>query len=466
MSSIKKSEGTTPSEKLLSELCEKTFLNLWSYANVYRDQGQKKPKSQGKEICDLLVIFGHDIIIFSDKSCSMQYSDDIDLDWRRWFTKAIDKSAKQIYGAERWIKNFPDRIFLDRNCQHRMPLKLDPLKAYRIHRIVIATGARNRCKNLNNGSGSLQICPEIVGKDHVDTSSVKYQPFSIGQLDPFKGYVHVLDDYTVKTLLEELDTVSDFVRYLKKKEDHILLGTLDFAAGEEEVLCWYLKNSNRNNKIVTAVKAGEKINIQSGCWQAWRGHDLYVKKKVLDEPSHQVWDELINLFSYHAVSNKLLPGSSQEISEIELCLRVMASESRLARRALSAHLIERMAQTINNTRAWRMLFSSEVPDTGYIFFFYRRDENYNFEEYRNDRIIYLKALSIVYALNNHHLKQVIGIATETGLDSTQRSWEIELFIPGKWSEDLQRVKELQKLINVKDSDFNSHISVTFDWLPK
>lgn len=59
---FKKSEGLTASEALLAELCERSFLQLWTYPNLF-----KKP---GKELIDLMVVFGDDILLFSDKSCA------------------------------------------------------------------------------------------------------------------------------------------------------------------------------------------------------------------------------------------------------------------------------------------------------------------------------------------------------------------------------------------------------------
>lgn len=60
---IAKAQGSTPAEVHLQGLCEKNFLSLWSHARPFRDQGS------GKEICDLLVVLGDDVIIFSDKHC-------------------------------------------------------------------------------------------------------------------------------------------------------------------------------------------------------------------------------------------------------------------------------------------------------------------------------------------------------------------------------------------------------------
>ena len=97
MTRLEKSRGTTPTEKHLARLCECTFLRFWSYPNLYRDKG----KGKGKEICDVLVVFGRDIVIFSDKSCAYPDSGDEVKDWTRWFRRSVWKSAQQIFGAER-----------------------------------------------------------------------------------------------------------------------------------------------------------------------------------------------------------------------------------------------------------------------------------------------------------------------------------------------------------------------------
>ena len=57
---IRKGRGTTASERYLAQLAERTFLSLWSYLNIHRSQDRK-------EVCDLLVVFEKDVIIFSDR---------------------------------------------------------------------------------------------------------------------------------------------------------------------------------------------------------------------------------------------------------------------------------------------------------------------------------------------------------------------------------------------------------------
>src|SRR4051812_34436003 len=97
-----RSDGVTTAERYLKRLCDRSFLSLWSYPGLYRDQGGGGGKGDGKELCDLLVVFENYIIIFSDKDCAFPDSGDLERDWCRWYRRAVEHSAKQVWGAERW----------------------------------------------------------------------------------------------------------------------------------------------------------------------------------------------------------------------------------------------------------------------------------------------------------------------------------------------------------------------------
>jgi hypothetical protein len=95
----------------LAKLCKHSFLSLWSYPSVFRDQGRTDGKGDGKEICDLLVVFENHIFIFSDKDCAFKDTGRLEVDWARWYKKAVLKSAEQVFGAERWMRKFPTNLF-------------------------------------------------------------------------------------------------------------------------------------------------------------------------------------------------------------------------------------------------------------------------------------------------------------------------------------------------------------------
>ena len=75
------------SEARLFETAQRSFLKLWSYANPYR--------ATGKEIADLLVIFGNDVIVFSDKQSTFR---DDGYGWQRWYRRTVTASIKQLSG--------------------------------------------------------------------------------------------------------------------------------------------------------------------------------------------------------------------------------------------------------------------------------------------------------------------------------------------------------------------------------
>ena len=210
---IQKAEGITPSEKYLNSLCEHSFLSLWSYPGIFRNQ-KNNGIGDGKELCDLLVVFDNHILIFSDKSCSFPSSNNIELDWKRWYKQAIKKSADQAWGAERWLKSYPKRVFLDRSCTKLFPLDIPSNEFAKYHLIVVANGSEDRCIAKFGGSGSLMFVSSLGQLGNIDELSST--PFVVGDLDIAKTFIHVFTETTLNTLLLTLDTISDFVQYLEK----------------------------------------------------------------------------------------------------------------------------------------------------------------------------------------------------------------------------------------------------------
>jgi hypothetical protein len=70
MAVIKRGLGRSATEAKLAALADKIFLNLWTYPNLYT--------KDGKELCDVLVVCGDDVLIFSDKAIAWQEDKDFD----------------------------------------------------------------------------------------------------------------------------------------------------------------------------------------------------------------------------------------------------------------------------------------------------------------------------------------------------------------------------------------------------
>lgn len=200
-------QGTTPSERVLTQLARKAFLSLWSYPNVYSDEGRPAGQGDGKELVDLLVVFGNDVLLFSDKHCSFQVDTDIKVAWPRWYKRAIEKSARQLAGAESFLRRFPGRVFLDKSCQTPLPVAFPDPSVARYFLIAVTRGGHEAAARHFGGgsSGSLMLNNMLEGDAHYE------HPFEVGF--PLKSgrFIHVLDEKTVGALLEELDTVPDLV---------------------------------------------------------------------------------------------------------------------------------------------------------------------------------------------------------------------------------------------------------------
>ena len=337
---ISRADGITDSERYLKKLCERTFLSLWSYPNVYRDQGGAA-KGDGKEVCDLLVVFENHIIIFSDKDCAFPDSGDLTKDWSRWFRRAVKKSADQVWGAERWIRNHPDRLFVDRACEHEFPIDLpDPDEAV-FHRIVVAHDSSDMCRQeFGGGSGSLILDSTITGTAHYEANANGIRPFAVGDLDPDKGYVHVLDDTTLDIVLGALDTITDFVEYLTRKEAFIRSGRAIMAAGEEDLLAFYLSDIDENEQHAFVVPPNvSAVYIDEGRWHDFERSSQRRAQLEANEVSY-AWDALIEQFAGHIIGGTQYYRSHEGINHSERTIRLLAREPRTRRRMLATSLLE------------------------------------------------------------------------------------------------------------------------------
>ncbi|BBE75033.1 MULTISPECIES: hypothetical protein [Phytobacter] len=406
MTVILKQDGFNDSEKYLAELCSKTFLSLWSYPNVYTDEGKKNDKGDGKELCDLLVVFNHHVIIFSDKDIGFKDTGNIEVEWGRWVKRAVLKSANQLYGAESWILERSNRIYLDPKCKNKFPLNFPASNAIKIHRIAVAKNATKRFASIVRGSGSLIINPLITGNEHLKN------PFMIGIPIPGKPYIHVFDDVALDVVLHELDTISDFVDYLEKKEELINSGKLISAAGEEDLLAFYLMSAEKKRPPGFYIEAGTKAVILEGQYESLRKLPQYHIGKEHDKISY-FWDGFIEHFAGHALGGTLLYENKRPLSDATLGLQVMASERRIARRALSKSILEKVESTPPNKKAVRIMFSPTNPNHGYIWLILPiPPQAQSYEEYRHYRkeflYIYCTSAKLLYP----NVKTIIGIATE------------------------------------------------------
>lgn len=446
---ISRADGITESERYLRKLCDRTFLSLWSYPNVYRDQ-RGPSKGDGKELCDLLVVFENHVIIFSDKDCAFPNSGDLTKDWSRWFRRAVIKSADQVWGAERWIKVHPDRLFVDRACEQKFPINLpDPEKAV-FHRIVVAHDSSDRCRQeFGGGSGSLMLDSTITGTAHYEPNPRGITPFAVGDLDPDRGYVHVLDDTTLDILMSTLDTITDFVQYLARKADFMRSGRGIFAAGEEDLLAFYLSDIDENEQHTFAVSPDiTGVLFEEGRWEDFKHSPQRKAQLQADEVSY-VWDELIEQFNKHIISGTQYYTSHVGVDSSERSIRWLAREGRTRRRMLAMALLGVVNQELpEDGRASRVFLPSRPGDPYYVFLLVWRPKDVSYDEYREVRLRLLQEYCMVLKTIYPDAEDIVGIGTEDRT-AVSRSEDVLYLDARDWNEEQQsEALESQKKFDI------------------
>ncbi len=434
--------GQNPSERYVSRLCRRTFLHLWSYPNVY------KTKSHGQELCDLLVVFGDDVVIVSVKHCEYPNTGNAALDWSRWYRRAIEHSADQLYTAERWLLTCPSRISLDAKGERPFPIPIPPVQAMRVHRVAVAVGSGVRNKAALGGSGSLMVRPDVAGKDHLGTS------FSVGTIRPGKGFVHVLDEIALDAVMTELDTIADFVSYLSKKEELIRSGRLLGAAGEEDLLAYYLEHCDQDGHRFHIPEGASGISIAEGFWRPYRDSAAYRRKRVADEPSY-VWDRFINYTAGFAED----PSNPESgFSDREAILRIMAGEPRIKRRILGRMLLA-LEVTAHDQRRLRIQIDPRTRDAYLLLLVPCTFDSY--ADYRSMRHKLLMHCCMLVGLERPDLSRIIGISREPFASGggTDGSEDFVLYDVVQLSADqISEVRRVQDVFGfLKGSEWRSDI---------
>jgi hypothetical protein len=270
------------SEEFLDELCRRSFLTLWSYPTP---QG----KNASKELCDCLIVCDPDVIIFSVKDITLIDAGDPEVNWQRWQKRAIDESVAQLYGAARFVARSDGVV----TSEGTVGLPFPDVAHRRVHLVAVALGGRREGP----------ICQGDFGK----------------------GFVHVFDDRSLAVILGELDTITDFVQYLRDKEAFTSRPT-GIVGADEDILAMYLHGNRTFPKDCDIFIADET------CWTGFAQKPEYLAKREADRESYG-WDRIIELLSQEFREGYLQPGLT--LGELEQTVRVLARECRFSRRVLA-----------------------------------------------------------------------------------------------------------------------------------
>jgi hypothetical protein len=272
-------------EELVYQICRRSFLSLWSYAN---------PKGKGgKELCDVLVVCDPDILIISVKEIELPKTGNPSTNLERWQRRAIDGSVNQIYGAERWLKSATEVIKSDGT----RGLLLPAAETRNVYRIAVSLGGQGKA------------------------------PLRLGDFG--NGFVHVFDETSLEIIFQESDTITEFVSFLTAKEAFFRSGrkVLFQGGGEEDLLALYL---HRGRKFPDSF---DMVVIDDALWDEFQKKPEYRAKGEANRYSYY-WDGIIEVLS------RKEPEIGPSLTEAEIAIRVMAREDRFARRILGRSFME------------------------------------------------------------------------------------------------------------------------------
>lgn len=271
------SEGLTESEKFVNSISERAFLNLWTHPNPI---GKKE-----KELCDCLIVCGNHIVIISVKDIKYKETGD-EAGWKRWTKTAIDKSASQIWGAERWLDSSVEFTRHDGR-----QVELPPKENRIVHRISVSLGAQRKIPTISGDLGH--------------------------------GVVHVCDEFSLGGIFGLLDTITDFVSFLTAIETLLSRAKVVFSGGGiEDLLAIYLLNN-----YSFPYEEADSLIIDDTVFKGFIDSDDYKAIQESYKDSY-FWDKLIEHFVVDLLTDGMFEYGTNKITDNQQALVQMALQPR------------------------------------------------------------------------------------------------------------------------------------------
>ncbi|GAB5550499.1 MAG: hypothetical protein Sapg2KO_00900 [Saprospiraceae bacterium] len=234
-------------EEYVNDLAYKSFFKYWCYPNPLDEKGDKK------EICDLLVLFKNICVIVSVKN----YKNTGNI--TRYIKKTVGKSIKQISGAERKLFSYPRDVFIKH--PNREIEQFQRQNYEQVYRLIVNVG----------DSIEMQV---------LEAKTTTGELITVFNRDIFDA------------VMLYLDTISDFVDYLKARE--VLLNkfsqSLMFGT-ENDLLAVYLENQRTFPDTMTEIDADMVVLDLENKWKKFQlEFDEKIRRKRKDEKASRILD--------------------------------------------------------------------------------------------------------------------------------------------------------------------------------
>ena len=369
----------TEGETFVHDLASESFLKFWCFPNPFDMEGDKK------EICDLLIVFKDTLIICSVKNYEFKGDHD------RYFRKTIEKAVKQISGTERKI--FDSNRDIKIIHPERGEFTLFPSNYTTVLRLIV---------NLGEG--------------------IDFYPLS--ESTKRDAEITILDKESFEAIMQELNTISDLVHYLKERQALIShYERLNIIGSERDLLAYYLTNARsfptdfiREDIDVMLLELDEK-------WQEYDNSEQVKAKREADD---------ISYFVDGLVKNEVLKFDGGELIAKELM-----SLNRLHRRAFAEAFINLIKTHEKKSERFIGRRHIEIEGIEYIFIYFSPD--WSDEQLFN--LMELAANGMFIYQGETPKKYIIVGSTRNVSRFVMGLWEIENI------DDVER-KEVQKRLEV------------------
>lgn len=380
--------GLTPSEQFVNELSQKSFLKAWTHPNPI---GKK-----GKELCDCLIVCAEHTIIISVKEIEYRDTGDV-IGYERWIKRAIDDSAGQIWGAERWLQS---QQTVERHDGRIVTLP--PLSKRKYHRISVSLGSKGQI------------------------------PIQWGDLG--FGFVHVCDENSIEVLFRALDTITDFTNFLQSVEQlmHLKTKIIFDGGGLEDLVALYLQN-DYSLDYSTEEGHPDLLIVSDDLWTGLSSSKEYYKM-IVDLKTSYIWDRLIEYYVNDLLTEGMFDMYSKEVTDNELALVVMALQPRRYRAGLADTFME-FLQNEELKIASRVVMG--YNNVAFVFLIGKSSD-------RESRVEELLLRCSIIDVKLPEVKTVVGIATDRpGTSTIGYSSDIAYLHESHWTSEEQ--KRLLKL---------------------
>jgi hypothetical protein len=361
-------------EELVNSLSKGAYLKHWCYPNPIDIDGDKK------EICDLLILFFDTAIIISVKNYDLKGN------YERFKKRVIEKSSKQLFGAER-------KLF-----QSKRPIKISHSEK------------GEEIFNPDNYKNVFRITVS-AGEDFDDYEFIDNQEG--------KGSVTIFNKETFEIIVQELDTIKDLIEYLKSREG-LFLKNIGSKCNcfEKDLLAHFLMNKREfsNELISDFEKETESLKNK---WDSYLQNRSVFIKKLEDEKSYFI-DELIK--------NDVL-----KLPNGELLAKELMTLSRFERRIISQNLFELVEKNQNRDDFLARRFT-KYNGIGFLFIYYP------IEKPQEEIDFILKKAQELYAYY-HNSSKIVLLAASKGLEQ----WKFSLFQASVLNDEIENyLQELAK----------------------